>query len=349
MSSITIRGTIPKLVRQSAGNVSGRRHGLRHNLSDITVIIVNFNGGRLLRRCLTALAAQTVESFDVVLVDNGSTDGSLDTLGELEENVRLIRVGRNLGFAAANNLGLRESRGEWVALLNPDAFPEVDWLRRLLDVTGRRPEFDVFASRTVLADRPEVLDGTGDIYHVSGLFWRRGHGAAAKGRFMEEEEVFCPCAAAALYRRSALERVGGFDEDFFCYAEDVDLGFRLRLIGCRCLYVPDAVVAHVASAITGQRSDFSVYHGHRNLVWTYVKDMPAGLFWLYLPAHLVLNLVTIAWFAANGQGRTIARAKWHAIRGLPRMWAKRQQIHAARSISGRELRRVMATGLPLRR
>jgi GT2 family glycosyltransferase len=322
---------------------------IRDLVTNVTVIVVNFNGGFLLRRCIAALAAQTVRSFEVVLVDNGSTDGSLEALGELSSNVRMIRTGRNLGFAAANNVGLRESRSEWVALVNPDAFPAPDWLQRMLDVAGRRPEFDSFASRTVLADRPDLLDGAGDVYHVSGLFWRRGHAASGGTRFLDDEEVFCPCAAAALYRRSALERVGGFDEDFFCYAEDVDLGFRLRLSGSRCLYVAGAVVAHVGSAITGRRSDFSVYYGHRNLVWAYVKNMPPALFWAYLPAHLALNLVTVLWFAARGQGRVIVRAKWDAMASLARMWSKRRAIQADRRVGAREIRRVMATGLPFRR
>jgi GT2 family glycosyltransferase len=322
---------------------------IRDLVTNVTVIVVNFNGGFLLRRCIAALAAQTVRSFEVVLVDNGSTDGSLEALGELSSNVRMIRTGRNLGFAAANNVGLRESRSEWVALVNPDAFPAPDWLQRMLDVAGRRPEFDSFASRTVLADQPDLLDGAGDVYHVSGLFWRRGHAASGDTHFVDDEEVFCPCAAAALYRRSALERVGGFDEDFFCYAEDVDLGFRLRLSGSRCLYVAGAVVAHVGSAITGRRSDFSVYYGHRNLVWAYVKNMPPALFWAYLPAHLALNLVTVLWFAARGQGRVIVRAKWDAMASLARMWSKRRAIQADRRVGAWEIRRVMATGLPFRR
>jgi GT2 family glycosyltransferase len=318
-------------------------------LSTITVIVVNYNGGDLLRRCLDALAAQTAKSFEVVVVDNGSTDGSLEALGQLPANFRVIATGRNLGFAAANNLALRESRSEWVVLINPDAFSEPAWLEQLLDAAARHPEFDCFASRTVLADQPDKLDGAGDVYHVSGLFWRRGHGADARTCCLDEEEVFCASAAAAMYRRLVLEQVGGFDEDYFCYAEDIDLGFRLRLAGFRCLYLPSAIVAHVASAITGRRSDFSIYHGHRNLVWTYFKDMPTGLLWLYLPLHLLLNLVTVVWFSLRGQGEVIIRAKWDALRGLPRVWEKRRRVQAVRRIGTRNLRQVMATGLAARR
>jgi GT2 family glycosyltransferase len=136
--------------------------------------------------------------------------------------------------------------------------------------------------------------------------------------------------------------VGGFDEDFFCYAEDVDLGFRLRLAGHRCLLVPDAVVRHVGSATTGgQKSDFAVYHGHRNLVWTYMKNMPGALFWLFLPLHILLNLVTVLWFSLRGQGRVIMRAKRDALCDLPRMWRKRREIQRARRAPVGEIWRAL--------
>ena len=205
-----------------------------------------------------------------------------------------------------------------------------------------------FASRMISAGDPNLLDGAGDEYHASGLVWRHGHGATASGYLTEPREVFSPCAAAALYRRSDLIEVESFDEDFFCYVEDVDLGFRLRLAGRRCLYVPDAVVHHVGSATTGRRSDFCVYHGHRNLVWAFLKNMPMPLLAVYLPAHLFLNIFSIAWFALKGQGRVILRAKLDALKGIPLMWRKRWQIQDRRKVTWREIRRVMHRGIPRR-
>ncbi len=210
----------------------------------------------------------------------------------------------------------------------------------------RQPQYAYFASRMIQAGKPTVLDGAGDAYHVSGLAWRRGYGAPAAGRYGNQEEVFSPCAAAALYRRDAFEASGGFDEDFFCYLEDVDLGFRLRLAGYQCLYVPDALVHHVGSATTGKDSDFAVYHGHRNLVWTYVKNMPGPLFWLYLPLHLAANIYIVARYALMGRWRVILKAKWDAIKGLPKMWRKRKEIQARRVVSAWEIRRAMEKGLP---
>jgi GT2 family glycosyltransferase len=318
----------------------------------VTVIIINWNGDKFLERCLTALLAQTTKPHEIILLDNASTDGSLEIACRFP-SVRVIALEQNTGFARGNNLAIEvvSNGSEWIALINPDAFAQPRWLEALLAAAESNPEFDVFGSQLVHAADPTLLDGTGDAYHISGLVWRTAHGVPVSTLGESECEIFSPCAAAALYRRSALLEVGGFDEDFFCYSEDVDLGFRLRLAGCRCLYVPLSVAHHVGSGTTGgQHSDFSVYHGHRNLVWTFVKNMPGLLFWLLLPLHVALNLVSIVWFALRGQGGVILRAKRDALLGLPKMWRKRQQIQAARVASIGDIWRVLDKRLiPVRR
>jgi GT2 family glycosyltransferase len=296
--------------------------------------------------------AQTVAPKEIILVDNASTDASLEIVRRFP-SVRLLAQEKNLGFACGNNRAFAETAAdlEWIALLNPDAFVEPKWLEALLVATRDFPTVDVFGSRLLVAADPMVLDGAGDAYHLSGLVWRIGHGASVASSPEQVKEVFSPCAAAALYRRSALVKVGGFDEDYFCYIEDVDLGFRLRLAGHRCLYVPTSVAHHVGSGTTGgQHSDFAVYHGHRNLVWTYIKDMPGPFFWAFLPLHLAMNLAALAVFAVRGQGATILRAKRDAIRGIPRMWRKRRQIQAARVATPRAIWQVMTKAIiPARR
>ena len=292
----------------------------------VTVVIVNWNGERFLDRCLSTVLAQTVVPNEIILVDNASSDASLDMVRRYP-SVRMLAQNENLGFARGNNVAIEASaiESEWIALLNPDAFPEPHWLEALLAAARENSAFDVFGSKLVNAADPSVLDGVGDAYHMSGLVWRMGHGVPMASFSSQASEIFSPCAAAALYRRQALVDVGVFDEDYFCYVEDVDLGFRLRLAGHKAMYVPDAVVHHVGSATTGGRhSDFSVYHGHRNLVWTYVKNMPGILFWLLLPLHVLMNLASILWFALQGRGRVILCAKRDAIKGLPKMWCKRQ-------------------------
>jgi GT2 family glycosyltransferase len=305
------------------------------------VVVVNWNGGALLSRCLEAVGAQSLPPSQVVVVDNGSADGSAETAAR-HPGATVLRLGANRGFAAAANAGVRAAEGaEWVALLNPDAFPEPDWLQRLAEAARGAPARTFFASRLLLAESEGRLDGTGDMYHASGLAWRRDHGRPAK-RPRAAGEVFAACAAAALYPRAAFLDVGGFDESYFCYFEDVDLAFRLRLRGFRCWYVPDAVVRHVGGASAGRRSDFAVYHGHRNLVWTFVKDMPGPLLAAYLPLHVAVNAASLAWFGLRGQGRAIARAKWDALRGVPRAWRARREVQRTRSVDARELRRAFA-------
>lgn len=312
---------------------------------DVTVIIVNHNAGEYLAKCLAALAAQTVAPKRVVVVDNASTDGSLAELETRYPCVYLIKSQENLGFAAANNLAVATAvETDWIALLNPDAFPEPDWLEAFQNTALANPEYSFFCCRMLKADDPTALDGAGDSYHVSGLAWRKFHGCKALGNAMRQQEVFAPCAAAALYRRAAFLEAGGFDEAYFCYMEDVDLAYRLRLLGHRCLYVPSAVVHHVGSGIVGRRSDFATYHGHRNLVWTYVKNMPGYLFWLYLPQHVLINIASIIWLGLRGQGRVILTAKRDALRQLPRVWRQRRSIQENRRVSAGELRQVMDKG-----
>jgi GT2 family glycosyltransferase len=304
---------------------------------------VNWNGGQFLDRCLSALLAQTVAPHEIILVDNASTDTSLEIVRRFP-SVRLLAQNENLGFARGNNLAIEaaSAESEWIALLNPDAFVEPRWLEALLLAAHDYPDFDAFGSKLVNAADPAVLDGAGDAYHVSGLVWRMGHGAPASVNAEQVREVFSPCAAAALYRHKALLDVGGFDDVFFCYVEDVDLGFRLRLSGHRCLYVPQSVAHHVGSGTTGgKHSNFAVYHGHRNLVWAYVKNMPGFLLWAFLPIHLALNLATLLVFTWRGQGSVILKAKRDALIGLRGIWHKRREVQARRVVSPYSILRVM--------
>lgn len=310
-------------------------------MMNVTIIIVNWNSGILLAECLRHLELQTVQPQKIIIVDNLSTDDSIHDL-KYAENVEIHQMGANLGFAAANNYSIKQCDTEFVILLNPDAFPNFDWLEKLMAAAKHRPDIAAFGSRQLRDDDTEILDGIGDSYHMSGLVWRTGYGCLDSSKKNHQSEIFSPCAAAALYRTKVLQTLEGFDEDFFCYVEDVDLGFRLRLAGYKAMCVDEAMVRHVGSATTGGRgSDFSVYYGHRNLVWTYVKNMPGILFWLFLPLHVLLNIITIAVFSSRGQASVILRSKRDALFGLPRAWAKRKQIQEKRNVRVHEIWRVL--------
>ena len=316
----------------------------------VVVVVVNWNGGAYLRRCLQALQAQTEPRFMAVVADNGSTDGSDAEVARLNDpRFSLLSLGSNRGFAVANNLAVQHSTaGDWIALLNPDAFAEPDWLACLLRTAEHNPQAASFGSRLVNAAEPMLLDGTGDVYDISGRVWRRDHSVRVNAATMLDGEIFSPCAAAALYRRDAWNAVAGFDEDFFCYVEDVDLGFRLRLLGYKSLYVPNAICQHVGSGITGQRSDFASYYGQRNLVWAFVKNMPGVLFGLLLPLHLLLNGAALLLLASRGQGRLALRAKRDALMGLPSVWRKRQQVQATRKVGVTDVWKSLHKGFGLR-
>lgn len=313
--------------------------------STVSVIIISWNSSAYLPACLQALEKQTVTDFEVIIVDNGSTDDSFDYMHHLGLQARIERLGKNEGFSVANNIGARLARGKWLALLNADAFPEHDWLEQLLRASEQNPGYISFSSRQIQFNAPERLDGAGDAYHISGLAWRNAYKLPSKTHALEKKEVFSACAAAALYLREDFLQAGGFDEDYFSYFEDVDLGFRLRLAGKKCLYVPDAVVHHVGSASTGKRSDFSVYYGYRNMIWTFFKDMPLPLIWFFLPVHIATLIFFVGYLSMRGQGRVIMRAIRDAVRGLPGILEKRKTIQKNRKIKPSELLKVMSTGL----
>jgi GT2 family glycosyltransferase len=312
----------------------------------IGVIIVNWNTFDVLERCLVALAEQRAPIHRTIVIDNASNNSLEELPNSRPANTRYIRLAENLGFAKANNLAMAELRDcKWVALVNPDAFLAPDCLEQLLVAAMQMPQAACFGAVTLMADNPALIDGIGDAYHASGLCWRMGHGKPISKIELADRPIFSPCAAAALYRRDIYEAVGGLDEDYFCYCEDVDLGFRLWLAGYECRLVPTAHALHVGSVSTGgQKSDFALYHGHRNLVWTFVKNMPGALFWLMLPAHVLMNLLTTLVYVCRGRGRVLLRAKWDAVRGLPRIWGKRREIQAQRKASIQRIWHLLEKG-----
>lgn len=310
----------------------------------VAVVIVNYNGGVCLERCLKALSGQTRKPDRILLVDNNSENFSTDQIHVDHPDIEILALKRNTGFAAANNYAIdRLGDMEWVVLLNPDAYAERDWLEALMKGTEDHPEFCFFGCR-MLATTKNMLDGTGDRYHVSGASWRRDYGKPAE-RHKQSDEIFSPSGAAALFRRDVYLEAGGLNEDFFCYMEDIDLGFRLQLMGYRCFYIADAVVTHEGAALAGAHSDFQIYHGHRNLVWVYVMNMPSPWIWIYLPQHLLYSLVAIIFFISHGKAATIFRSKLDAFRGLSRAWRQRRIIQARIKVDVKKLRKRMAHGI----
>lgn len=302
----------------------------------ISVIVLTYNGRAWLEPCLSALAAQAgAPPFEILLVDNASTDGSTGLVGARFPSVRIIKNERNLGFAAGNNAGARTAVGEILAFLNNDTVPAPDWLARLHAAITDAPDRSLVTSRIVFLNRPEILDSAGDGYLLAGGAFKHGHGAYTSG-FTSSREVFGACGAAFAIRRELFERLGGFDEDFFMVYEDVDLSYRARLAGHRCWYAADAVVGHAGSGTLGVMSAAAVFHGQRNLEWTWVKNTPPGLLFRTLPAHVAYSVAGVAHYAAKGSLGPALKGKISALLGLPRLLAKRRAVQRERRVdSGR--------------
>jgi GT2 family glycosyltransferase len=298
---------------------------------EITVVVVNYNGGDYLKACLASLARQTHQNFETIVIDNASSDDSLARTTEAPARLTILKQSANLGFARANNIGAAVGRGRWLALLNPDAEADPQWLEAMMRAVVRRPDHRMVASLQINLHDQTKLDGAGDNYLAYGYAWRGGFGHSAASA-PAAGACFGPCGAAALYPRGVFLDAGGFDERYFCYHEDVDIAFRLRLLGERCQFAPEARVRHAGSAIAGRTSRFAVFHGVRNGVWTYFKNMPGGLLIATLPVWLlgvILLLIRGLFrgaFLATGHGffaafwslRPTLRAR-HALRARRRI------------------------------
>ena len=315
------------------------------------VIIVNWNGGDLLSRAVQSVLDQVCAAHRVLVIDNASTDNSLAAVSDLDARVEIYKMERNLGFAAANNWAIELVNDcDWVALLNPDAIASPQWLAELEKAVQRYPGTWSFASRMMSMDFPDLLDGAGDCYHISGLVWRRYHGMKLSSvDAISDATVFGPCGGAAYYHRESYLRIGGFDEDFFCYCEDVDLAFRMQLRGMETRYIYSAVVSHKGGGTTGGDNRFSDYYGHRNLVWVWVKNMPLSLLIILMPLHLGVVLLVIIQKLIQGRGKTVLRAKADALFGVPQHWRKRKAIMRERRCSLLGLLLVMSKSILPRR
>ena len=321
----------------------------------VTVVIPTLSADRRLVECLEALAKQTRRDFEVMIVDNSGKGlvraGDAGRLG-----AEVIEPGRNVGFGAGINLGFRQSRSSYLAALNDDAAPRADWIAELVAAADAHPEAGMFASQVRFYGE-EHLDSAGMVIARDGSSKQRGHLFPA-GEFEREEEVLLPSASAALYRRAMLEQIGLFDEDFFLYCEDTDLGLRAQWAGWKCIYVPGAVVEHHYSHSAGRASQLKAYYVERNRLFVAVKNFPARMLWAVPFAALArywwhvrsiaLGRGTAAQFRREGNsGLRLAviavRAHWALVRHAGSLWRKRNRIRRRAKLSAREFARLLRT------
>ncbi len=306
----------------------------------VSIVVLSYNGRAWLERCLGAAVAELAPDCELIVVDNGSSDGSVDFVQGSFPAVRVIPLERNMGFAAGNNAGAQAARGRYVAFLNNDAAPQPGWLLALRSALDGDPHLGLAASCIVFMHDPSVIDSAGDGLTRWGGAFKRGHGRPVQ-ESLDAGEVFGACGAACLVRREVFDELGGFDGAFFAVYEDVDLSYRFQLHGYRCMYVPEAVVHHAGSATLGWLSPQSVFWGQRNLEWMYIKNTPWPLLLITLPGHVVYDLAAAAYFARVGHLRTFLSAKWSALRELARVWRQRRHVQRGRCISSLRIWRMM--------
>jgi GT2 family glycosyltransferase len=308
-----------------------------------SVIIPNWNGSKYLRACLDSVRAQTQQPLELLLVDSASTDDSLELVRRHYPEVKVVALPRNRGFTAAVNAGVARAQGAFVALLNQDAEASPQWLQALACAAQAHSEVGAIACKILLADQRDRFHSAGDLYGVDGIGVNRGVWQRDEGQFDQEEDVFGACGGAAAYRRAALTAVGGLDEAFFMYYEDVDVAWRLQIAGWRTVYAPRAVVFHQLTSGSGTTAS---YYGGRNTIYVLAKDIP----WPLLRKHWATMLRAqrrIALDALRAWRGAAARARLRGqLAGLltwPRMWSKRRAVQRSRTVSLAYLEGLLAT------
>jgi GT2 family glycosyltransferase len=315
----------------------------------VAVIIPNWNGARLLRGCLDSLRRQTFRDFVVYVVDNGSRDESLALLAGEYPEVAVVALPVNVGFASGVNAGIRASQGPYVVLLNNDTEADADWLLELTTYMDAHPEFAYAASKLLDFKQRDVIDCVADGFNLLGIPFKVGGRERDVGQYDHPFELFGACAAASLYRRSMLDEIGLFDDDYFAYVEDVELSLRAQLAGYRGVAITSARVFHMGSASSGgEPSAFTVRLSARNVWWTIFKCLPAGLLWHVVPMAFAAQTALISKAVFFGEYPWLRRnlaayftGLHEALRGMPGAIRKRRTV--VQRISAAELRQRMQT------
>ncbi|MHB8481890.1 MAG: glycosyltransferase family 2 protein [Nitrospiria bacterium] len=317
----------------------------------VSIIVVNWNGLNTVEKCVESLLAQSYPNCEMIVVDNHSEDGSREKIETLYgKETTLILNERNEGFGGGNNKGIEASKGTYICLMNNDAWADQDWVASLVDTAMKDPKIGMCASKIYLARENNLIDNTGHLMYPDGLSWGRGRLEKDEGQYDVEEEVIFPSGCAALYKKEMLDDIGLFDQRFFAYCEDTDLGFRGRLFGWRAVYSPRAVVYHYFSASTSRASTFKAFLVERNRGWVALKNFPL-IDLLKSPGYTLKRLFYQAYGALSGQGMmgeyvqqnsflsgagVLLKAWLSMVLGAPAMLKERRDILKKKRVSSRE-------------
>jgi GT2 family glycosyltransferase len=318
----------------------------------LSVIIPNWNGKHFLSECVDSIREQTFRDFETILVDNGSTDGSTEFIEErYGDLIRVIRNKRNLGFTGGNNVGIRAAKGQYIVLLNNDTRVEPTWLEELVKAIDLDPFTGMWASKVYSYDKREQIEAVGELMYWDGLSRSRGQFEQEQGQYEEIEEIFFPPGCGGMYRKAVFDEIGLFDEDFFTYADDAEIGIRARLAGWKCVYVPKAILYHKSSGSTGQYSPSKAFYVERNRFWITIKYFPFPLLLLSL-FFTFYRFAFQAYGALTHQGAAgkftkkysplkligiLLKAYGSGFHYFPRMWGKRRKLRPLRKVAYGEI------------
>jgi len=318
----------------------------------VSIIILNWNGLEHLKTCLPSVIGQTYKNIEIIVVDNGSTDGSIEYV-QSNDSIKLVCNSTNVGFSKGNNIGIQIASGKYIAVLNNDTELDLNWVSSLVEVAEGHPDAGMFACKILSYYDRNLIDCVGHLIYPDGLSRGRGRGEIDKGQYNKIEEVAFPSGCAALYRKEMLEQVGLFDETFFIYVEDSDLGMRGRLTGWKCLYVPNAIVYHKYSATMGEYSPRKAFLIERNRIWFVVKNFPFTMI-ISSCYHTFLRYLFQTYDALFGSGASsklvsneskwtvisvLFKAYFSALSGMPEMLRKRREIHKHKRVENGEIRK----------
>lgn len=306
----------------------------------VDVIVLNFNGRRFLEECLFSLQQQTYQDFEVLLVDNASSDDSVEFVRSTFPNVKLLQLSENLGFCGGNNRGISSTSADYVALLNNDTQADPNWLESLVSVLDHEPQVGFCASKMIRIQDRLTIDTAGDVFYTHGVGGKRGSGLPIS-YYTVPEYIFGACAGAAIYRRAMLDVVGLLDEDFFAYDEDIDLSFRCQLQGYRCKYVPTAIVYHHVGGSFGRLSEDNVKRIRRNMLEVVLKNLPTRLLVRYLPRIMTYFLLGDLRYAFGGYGRAVIHARYENFCRLSLTLCKRRGIQSERRATDTEIKSIL--------
>lgn len=319
------------------------------NSSAVSIIIVNWNGERFLEDCFNALQSQTHKDFELIFVDNASTDESLSSAKKLAAglmlNAKFIKNNKNKGFAGGNNEAIKHSSGQYIALLNTDTVADKNWLENLVAAMTADSGVGVCASKLIVLNE-NVIDSAGDGYSTFGHAFKRGEGLPPAD-YAERDYVFGACAGAALYRREMIDQIGFFDEDFFLIFEDTDLNFRAQLSGWKCLYLPQAIVHHKVGGSMKNISELAAYYVARNDKLVKIKNIPLPVLIYKMPSLVLGELIWFIHFIIKRKFKCYVRANIDALKILRVFLQKRRKTMSLKQVSNRYIIKLLTSGFRL--